>query len=509
MQRGKKLLLNTVLLTCSALLMRTIALAFQVYLSNRIGSAGIGLFQLVMSVGTLAFTFAMSGIRFTTTRLVAEELGMQRPAGAIAAVRRCLAYSLIAGILASSLLYFGAEYLGTYWIGDTRTVLSLRILAISLPFLSAGAVLGGYFSAVQRVIQSAAGQIFEQLIKIIVVVLALTAIPTDNLEYACAAVIVGGVAGETLSFFLLYILYRIDRRRFVRKGQPGTHLTRRMFSIAVPLALSSYARTALSTIQQLLVPRGFRAYGASSEAALAAYGVIQGMVFPVITFPAAFFSSIAELLIPDLTEAQMAGNQRFISRYVGRILFFCCMFTIGVMGIIFRFARYLGATIYASSQAGFFIRAFAPLILIIYMDTVTDGMLKGLGAHIASMRYNILDALISVVLVYFLLPRYALAAYVCILYFTEIFNFTLSIIKLWRLTHFHLEWGGIFKSIFCVIAALSLSQLLLRTFGVPIAAAPLSLCLHILLSLVLYLLLLYLFGCIRRDDLHVFRRNVR
>ena len=71
----KKLVYNTFLLTATSLLMSCIGMAFQVWLVGRIGSAGIGLYQLTLSVTNLMATFAISGIRFAATRLISEELG--------------------------------------------------------------------------------------------------------------------------------------------------------------------------------------------------------------------------------------------------------------------------------------------------------------------------------------------------------------------------------------------------------------------------------------------------
>ena len=77
----RRLVLNTILLTGSSILMRCIGMAFQAWLVGRIGAAGIGLYQLVMSVELLCITFAVSGIRFAVTRLVSEEIGRGRPGG--------------------------------------------------------------------------------------------------------------------------------------------------------------------------------------------------------------------------------------------------------------------------------------------------------------------------------------------------------------------------------------------------------------------------------------------
>ena len=46
MVNRKRLIMNTALLTGSSLAMSAISMAFQVWLAGRIGSAGIGLYQL-------------------------------------------------------------------------------------------------------------------------------------------------------------------------------------------------------------------------------------------------------------------------------------------------------------------------------------------------------------------------------------------------------------------------------------------------------------------------------
>ena len=102
MIRRRRLIYNTALLTVSSLLMSCIGMAFQVWLVGRIGSAGIGLYQLVLSVTNLLATFAISGIRFASTRLVSEELGLENPGGIRSAMRRCLGYASFFGAAAGA-----------------------------------------------------------------------------------------------------------------------------------------------------------------------------------------------------------------------------------------------------------------------------------------------------------------------------------------------------------------------------------------------------------------------
>jgi len=428
--RTKKMLINTGLLTATSLFMRGVGMVFQVWLSKKIGAAGIGLFQLIMSVSALAATFAISGIRFAATRLISMELGAGRGKGVYAAMRRCLIYALCFGTAGGTLLYFGAPLIGYTWIGDARTVLSLRILSLSLPAFALSGVLSGYFTAVCRVIKSAAVQVAEQFIRIGVIVLALSFGSGKGLELSCAYVVAGGVAGEFSAFILLYILYIIDRRRIPKTGGTELGVTRRMFGIALPLAFSAYGRTALTTLQHMLVPRGFRKSGASSERALSDYGLITGMVMPIITFPQAFFHALSEMLVPELTDAEVSGNYARIRSLMRKTLGYSLFFAIAVMTILVMLSDELGLWIYNSAEAGRYIRLLSWIVPIMYIDSVTDGMLRGLGLQVYSMGVNIADAAISVVLVWYLLPRYGVYGFIFVVYFSEVFNFILSIGRL-------------------------------------------------------------------------------
>ena len=102
----KKLLYNTALLSCSSILMSCIGMAFQIWLVGRIGTTGIGLYQLVCSVTMLCATLAISGIRFASTRLVSEEIGAENCAGIRGAMGRCLAYAGFFGSAAAVILWF-------------------------------------------------------------------------------------------------------------------------------------------------------------------------------------------------------------------------------------------------------------------------------------------------------------------------------------------------------------------------------------------------------------------
>ncbi|MDR0406207.1 MAG: oligosaccharide flippase family protein, partial [Clostridiales bacterium] len=497
MKSVKVLFINVILLTAASLLMRTIAMAFQVYLSNKIGSEGIGLFQLILSVYFFAVTLATSGIRLAATRLVAEELGVGRLAEARRSVRVCLTYSGVCGGTVAALLFAFAGEICASWLGDARAALSLRMLAVSLPFVAASAVFGGYFTAARHAAKSAAVQVIEQLLRVAVTALCLAALtPAEqspmNMEYACAAIVAGVCAGEFSSSALLFLLYRADARR-LKKGGGGARrgLVPRMFRIALPVALSAYVTSGMRTAQHLLVPYGLKRSGASGENALAVYGVVHGMALPLLMFPSVLLDAVSELIVPELAECRARGAEKRLTYIVNRVFHLGMITSVGVMFLFLRFAGELGPAIYKNGEAARFILILAPMIPVTYLDAVVDGMLKGMGEQLRAMRYNIIDAAVSVALIYTLLPKYAVAGYIFTVFFGRALNFALSLRRLMKSAAFTPQPLCAAKAVLCVLGAIVLSRLcggLPLPLGIPLAAS-------------VYVLLLKLTACVTEEDL--------
>ena len=501
MKKMKLFLINAVILTATSLLLRTVGVSFNVYISNKIGASGMGLFQLIMSVHNLALTLALSGIGLAATRVVAQELAKDSPGGAKRAMSKCLLHSLLFGCLSMVLLLCSASVIAEQWLQDPRTLKSLYILAVSLPFTSMCAALGGYFTAVRRVVKSALTQIFEEFVKITLTVFGLMLLLPAGLEYACLAVVAGGCLANVFSFLCSLLLYLWDRRVHLKGKTETPYPMKKVMAISLPVALSSYLRSGLTTLEHLMIPTGLRKSGATTEAALAQYGVIQGMALPIVFFPAAFIYAFANLLIPEITERFARGEMARIKSALSRVFQVVLIFSIGVGGILFFFAGDLGKTIYGNPLVGPFLQILAPLVPVMYLDTAVDSFLKGMNEQVACMRYNIIDAFVSVVLVYFLLPMWGIKGYVVVIFASEMLNTLLSAWRLITITQFRIQvLGWILKPVLAIAGGGSCGKLALLGFTAAGIAPALGLTLSIIAGVLVYFAALRILHCISKKD---------
>ena len=142
---------NAMILTVTSLLLRTVGIFFRVYLSNKIGAEGMGLYQLIISIYVLASTFATSGISTGVTRLIAEEAGRGTRRSIRRILRRAMFVSVLIGMVSAAAMVFGADWISRYWLHDTRAVPALKILSVGLPFMGISSCLRGYFIARRKV----------------------------------------------------------------------------------------------------------------------------------------------------------------------------------------------------------------------------------------------------------------------------------------------------------------------------------------------------------------------
>ena len=483
---GRRFLKNGACLALAALLMRTVSVSFGAYVSERIGPAGMGLYSLIMSVYTLAVTFATSGVQLATTRLVSEAIGRGEVGGARAALRLAVRYALICGALAATVLFFGASFFGGVLLGDTRTVPSLRLLAVALVPVALSSVFSGYFTAVRRPSRAAGISVLEQAIRILLTVYLLTALLPGGLMYACLALVGGSAIAEILSAAFLGILYLIDRKNLAtdrKKPMP----VRSFLYITAPIAASSYVRSGLVSVEHILIPRALSRGGRGKEEALAAYGTLSGMSLPIALYPMAALSAFAGLLVPEFAERAAVGRVEENRRLCERTLTLALWFGVGIGGLLAAHAVPLASAVYGNRDAGFYLALLSPIIPVMYLDHVTDVMLKGLGRQVYAMGVNILDSVGSILLVLLLLPSYGAAGYVLVIAIAEIFNFACSITGLYRVLPFRFPLCR--AVLFPAAAALGAVTLARRTVHL---SGILGLVLSLLLSAGLYLLLLFL-----------------
>ncbi|MEG2814183.1 MAG: oligosaccharide flippase family protein, partial [Oscillospiraceae bacterium] len=424
---------NAFKLTIITLLMRGVGTVFMIFIANKIGAEGVGLYQLTFSIYYLFTTLATSGISLAVTRIVSEKVAINDNKSAIVAFKYCLFLSIILSIISSILLFSFSPNISNILIKDNRVILPLKILSIGLPFLSVASCIRGYFLGLKSAVKSSMTDVIEQVTQIIITCPLLIIFGTKSIENACLALIIGSTASEFLSCIYGVILYFKNKLIFDKNSKNNTtnkSIFKKILSIIIPIALSSYVRSILTTLENILVPTGLKKFGQSSQNSLAQYGLIKGMVLPILYFPSAILSAFASLLVPEISQAAATNSQTRIVYITNRCIKMTLSFSVFITTMFFIYSNQIGQAIFGNSQVGVFLKFFAPLVILMYLDIIVDSILKGLNQQVSSMKYNTLDSIIRASIIFFLVPIMGIKGFVIMLYVGTIFNALLSFNRL-------------------------------------------------------------------------------
>ena len=428
MTERKKFFYNATLLTIVALTIRTVNLAFSAFISRKIGAEALGLYTLIGTIYAFAVTFATSGINLTVTRLVASAVGEGKNGEIQRIMKHSFLYALIFSGFASIVLFSFSPYFATVVLKDARAEAPLKALALSLIPIAMSSVFSGYFIGVKKIVRSSFVQVASQIFRISITVILIIKASERGVAEATLALCVATTLGELSSFLFAFFQYVTAKKPhpYEKSESEFSHVT----SVALPLAFSAYIRSALLTLEHVLIPRRLKLFGNSDSEALSSYGTLHGMALPVTLYPMTLLSSFSSLLVPEFAECEAAKNFKRLKRICEEVIGASLRFAAPVAVFIYVFSEEIAYTVYSSYEAGSYIAMLAPVIPIMYLDHVTDAMLKGVGEQVYSMWVNISDSLLSVFLIWFLLPKMGIAGYAWVIIIMEAYNFILSFSRL-------------------------------------------------------------------------------
>ena len=442
--------MNGIILTITSLITKSIGMAFSIYVSNKIGSEAVGTFSLVMSVYLFAITLATSGLSLACTYIVSEQFAKRNFLDGLKAVRSCIFFSLFLGLGSSLLVLLFSNIISHNWLKSTVSCVPLYFISLGLPFIAVSSVINGYSSAVRKGYKSAISQIFELLVKIIVTIILLNLNINKNVEIICIFLILADVISEICSCSLLLILYSKDKLKYSARSISNITFKKKIIKITFPVSITSYIRSGLSTLKQFMIPNRLVLFGLPYTMALSEYGKVNGMTMSVLLFPNVFILSFSSLLIPEFASLLANQYKKRILEICQKVFLITSIFSIGVSLIFFLFANQISLMIFNNLECAKYIKILAPLILFIYPDSILDSMLKGLNKQFNVMVCNILDLILTITILYFLLPIFGLTGYLLAIIISEIFNFCISYFQLYKTTGFKTSYFISFCYLFFV-----------------------------------------------------------
>ena len=444
----------------ASIITRILGFFFRVFLANNLGAQGMGVYQLIMSLYMLVVTFATSGVSFAVSRIVAENMAIKNKKSTKAILKTAILWALFLGtIVCLTLLIFNKE-IATIILRDKRTTNSIFCLAPSIPFMAVSACIKGYFFAKRKPLFPSTASIIEQLIKIVFIFCLLKYFQNNNINMSCAVVSIGMTLSETISCIIMGILYfkttktneqNILKNNKINKNNKG--IFKNILKNSIPIQTNNSFNAALKLIESILIIESLKIFtNGNSAIATSTYGIIKGMVLPLIMFPTSFLQSIITVLIPELSGATASGNKKAIKKACEKSLQLTIIMGVFVSAMFICFPDKIASIFYKNFEVAKMLKSLSLLCPILYVQLICMGILNAIGEQIASMKYNILEGVLRIILILLFVPKGGINAFLTLMFVSSSVSLLLYSFRLVKVTSFPICISKILiKPIFAII----------------------------------------------------------
>ena len=246
---------------------------------------------------------------------------------------------------------------------------------------------------------------------------------TPTISFAVVGLVIGESASMIVSVVAILVrahhVFPADTYKWTMKTPPALstvcttyrQIMGRLLQLAVPLSANRLIINLLQSVEAIYIPNRLMAYGLTNADALGVYGVLTGMSLPLILFPSAVTNSISVLLLPVVSEADASGNQAAVKRAILTSIRCCLLLGFICTAMFLLFGRLAGRLLYDSELAGSFILTLSFLCPFMYIASMLNSILNGLGKTIQTFLFSVVSLLLRLLFVFFAIPRFGIQGY--------------------------------------------------------------------------------------------------
>ncbi len=256
--KSNHFLIQGSILAVASILVRVIGLLYRIPMVRIIGREGMGVYANAFEVYNIALILSSYSIPLAVSKLVAVRSYNKEHRNSYRVFLSAMIFAVTVGLIATLIVFFGANILATLLFDSPDTALPLKILAPTIFVFSVMGVLRGFYQGKNTMIPTAVSQVLEQIINAIVSVAAswilmknYSAAPNMS-AYGAAGGTFGTFAGALVALLFLLFVFMIYKPVLNKQMRRDTTEHRESYSDIFKLLILTIAPIILSqTVYQI------------------------------------------------------------------------------------------------------------------------------------------------------------------------------------------------------------------------------------------------------------------
>lgn len=390
-----EILKGSIILIFAGIIGKILGALYRIPLSNILGAEGIGLYQMIFPLFTLALIICSSGVSATLSHLIAK--ARAEKSGNIRNIfLKGLFYSLISSLFFALLFYIFSEKIAILQ-GNILASSGYKIMIFALIFSSLLAPFRGYFQGHQNMLPTAISQTLEQFFKVILGLTFAFIFSKHSVELGVVGAFLGISIAEVVAFFYLFIKYiTFKTLKFKDKKSHfiGLNFAYTASYLIIPLILAFDSFVVINLLS----------INFTNQFSTIMYGIQSGMVNSLINFPVIISVAISLSLLPSLTFLIVTNKKAEASKKLKEVFNIIWIIVLPCIVVFIIFSSTIMSFLYSEIEPSLLIIASnllqisAPQILFICILQISVAIFQSLGNEKMPVLIMLFGSIIKIVL---------------------------------------------------------------------------------------------------------------
>lgn len=386
---------SAAIVTVFAVFEHFLGFLYRIILSRLLGPEGLGVYQVALSVFAVFLTLSSSGLPITLSRVISKHRAKNSLHGEQSATAAAILIALMFSVPITVLLFlFRTQFSAIF--SDPRCADLFYILIFGLSFTSVYAIIRGCFWGNKRFFAYSLIELVEEMIMIAVGVFLLLGFSSGIADVNKAAV---AVLVSYLSSFAIAIFYFIIKGGRLRSPK-GEFLP--LLKSSLPVTAMRTSSSLMNSLISVIFPMRLMAAGFSSSRALAEYGIICGMVMPMLMVPGSFIGSLAVVLVPTLAECYYRKQTKEVGELVEKALSTTLLIACVLIPFFLSCGENVGIFLFSNAESGTMLRNCALVLLPMSITMMTTSLLNSMNCERQTLGIFLLGSAAMLLCVWFL-----------------------------------------------------------------------------------------------------------
>ena len=496
LQKKQSFVTGAAVLAAASVLCKLMSAVFKIPLDRFfLHEDGIAVYQSVCSVYNVFLAICVTGIPIALSGIIA------RSDDASAADYCFTAFVFVSAFCAVSavLLFAFAEPIALHLAGGGITPAACAIRASAPALLVMGVISScrGYFQGRGNMMPSALSQLTESFMKAVLGIAICALLIGGGIEKGAMGAMAGVSAGAVCSAAVLLFLMkrqRLPRGRFSRKKAAE------ILKLSVPVTLGAFGFTAVMltdtlTVTNILADSGF---GITERLSLFGYLTRANTVY---NLPATVITSVTASIFPVISSARMNGEKSAVAEQISRAIRLIFLVSLPCSFGLTLFAPQIFLLLYSTGKYADLLILIGLLVLIMPYFQTTTGMLQAMDCVWKPIFACIGAVTVKLALNYILIPRIGIEGALVSTVAAFAAAAAVNTVILKSVSLFDRCSASIFKMLVCAAAACFSARLIYMLVPkIPVLIAA------IVWAAALYSALVWLTGCISKEDILLIRK---